>query len=101
MSFQQSDYSPGISDDEFESVSQVVGPVSCENYIELILYKTFYYISDSRWVRDLKFGLTLQLHPYSPEPLLFDNIICLLTLCILMDFPIHIDTISVGLPTVY
>lgn len=26
MSFQQSDYSPGISDDEFESVSQVQGP---------------------------------------------------------------------------
>ena len=33
MSFQQSDYSPGISDDEFESVSQVVGPVSCVDYV--------------------------------------------------------------------
>ena len=30
MSFQQSDYSPGISDDEFESVSQVQGPVSIQ-----------------------------------------------------------------------
>ena len=27
--------------------------------------------------------------------------ISVLTLCILMDFPIHIDTISIGLPIVY
>ena len=29
------------------------------------------------------------------------NIICNLTICILMDFPIHSDTISMALPIAY
>ena len=42
MSFQQSDYSPGISDDEFESVSQVVGPVSKDKFKQTPLIMSYY-----------------------------------------------------------
>ena len=44
MSFQQSDYSPGISDDEFESVSQVVGPVSKDKFKQTPLIMSYYAI---------------------------------------------------------